>query len=118
MQLIFSTYLIGGSSPYFMLMLFCMSGRGGTDSRAATVSGTLTPVAAAVAASSAAPGRASAAALGRATGADIGGMPHTRSRCTGTRRRSATRATGPNSCLATRNSNSECEKWIARSETC
>ena len=83
-------------------LLLLLLGRGGMDNRAATVSAIRTLVVAA-AVSLEARGRTSAAVAGLVTQVDIAGMLHTRRVSTGTRPRSVTQATGPNSCLAMRN---------------
>jgi len=84
-----------------------VSGRDGTDSQVATVSDIRIQVAEAVGTSSSLPARGRTSAVEELDTADSGGTHHTRKVFTGTRRRTAIRVTGRNSCHAARNWNSE-----------
>jgi len=85
--------------------VFGLSGRDGMDSQVEMVSDIRTRAVVVVASSLPARGRTSAV-VAQDTAEVIAGMRHTRRVYTGTRPRTVTRVTGPNSCHATRNLNS------------
>ena len=89
--------------------MFRISGRDGTDSRAATVSDILIQAAAVVVSSLLAHGRTSVVDT-----VDIGGMLRIQKVFIGMKQRTAIPATGLNSCHAMKNLNSEStDTWIS-----